>query len=79
VYHENNPIAFRLPLRKREEGTQKHIARDFRIIIDTYLFIIYYTNNTPATPLNNAHLGGFFFCKRFLHKFTKSYNISRIS
>jgi len=28
---------------------------------DTYLLLMYNTCNTPATPLNNAHPGGFFY------------------
>jgi hypothetical protein len=37
-----------------------------------YLPLMYNTRNTPATPLNNAHLGGFFlFIKGFCIKFNK--------
>jgi len=48
-------------------------------IIDTNLLLIYNTDNTPATPLNNAHPGGFFlFIKRFKYEIYQiPYNISR--
>ncbi len=48
-------------------------------IIDTNLLLIYNTDNTPATPLNNAHPGGFFlFIKRFKYEIYQTpYNISR--
>ena len=46
---------------------------------DTYLLLMYNTCNTPATPLNNAHPGGFFlFIKRFKYEICQTpYNISR--
>jgi len=48
-------------------------------IIDTYLRLMYNTCNTPATPLNNAHPGGFFlFIKRFKYEIYQTpYNISK--
>ena len=34
--------------------------------IDLHCVLIYNIANTPATPLNNAHPGGFFFRNRFI-------------
>ena len=47
----------------QEVGSQVHkIAGNRGVQInDTYLLLMYNTRNTPATPLNNAHPGGFFY------------------
>jgi len=58
---------------------KNRIIYGLEIIIDTYLLLMYNTCNTPATPLNNAHPGGFFlFTKRFKYEIYQTpYNISR--
>ncbi|MBA7498137.1 hypothetical protein ES704_00872 [subsurface metagenome] len=51
---------------------KNRIIYGFETIIDPYLPLMYNTCNTPATPLNNAHPGGFFlFTKRFKYEIAK--------